>query len=377
VIRIKVTLEFVNVTKTFPGFILGPINLKIKDNTILVLIGSTGSGKTTLLNLIIGLIKPDTGSIYLDGVDITNLPVESRKIGYSFQNPCLFPHLSVYENIMFGLKKGDRKISESQIKELLKTLGILHLMDRNIQGLSGGEMQKISLARMLITEPKIMLMDEPLAHLDNPTKKNLRVNLRRILKKQDVSGIYVTHFEDDVYALADSVSILKNGCIEKTDTLRSMLAYFHHVSSSSSSSSLTPSSPSEIFQGEYNYLEGLVIDSKEGVTTFEVGLHKFKALGNYPIDSIVGVMIKPEDIILSPEMIKTSARNIVRTRVVRMVDTFLRTGVMDIHLNIDDIHLLSRITNESKKYLGIEEGQYIYAIFKTTSPQIIREEKFD
>ena len=102
---IKLTLEIINVIKSFPGFTLGPIDLKLQDNTIMVLIGPTGSGKSTLLNLIVGLTKPDRGYIYINGVDITNTPIESRRIGYSFQNPSLFPHLNVYENIVFGIRK--------------------------------------------------------------------------------------------------------------------------------------------------------------------------------------------------------------------------------------------------------------------------------
>lgn len=357
-------LELVNVTKDFPGFRIGPLNLKVDDDQILVMIGPTGSGKTTILNLIVGLVKPDSGSIIIDKVDITNLPVESRNIGYSFQNPCLFPHMSVYDNITFGLKKGDSKKKDRQIKSLFENLGILRLLNRHIHGLSGGEMQKISLARMLITEPKIMLMDEPLAHLDDLTKRNIRVDLRKILKRQRVSGIYVTHFADDVYALADSVSVLRKGCIERTDTLRAILSYSNH----SSSPFLY-----EIFNGGYNYIEGKVTSSINGVTIFMSGSHKIETIGDYPMDSVIGVLIRPEDIILSLEPIKTSARNIIKTKVAYIVNSRLKKGVMDIHLVIDSIHLISRITNESRIYLGVKEGDYIYAMFKATSPQIIRE----
>ncbi|MDR4491211.1 MAG: ABC transporter ATP-binding protein [Candidatus Nitrosocosmicus sp.] len=364
------TLEIINVTKVFRGFTLGPINLKVSDDMILVLIGPTGSGKSTLLNLITGLIKPDTGSIYIDGVDISKVPIESRKIGYSFQNPTLFPHMSVYENIIFGLKKGDKELKDPQIKRLCESFGISHLFGRRINGLSGGEMQKISLARMLITEPKIMLMDEPLAHLDNLTKNKFRINLRQILKKERVLGIYVTHFEDDIYAFADSVSILRNGQIKKTDTLRTMLS-----SSLDHQGSSLPMSPSifEIFHGDYNYLEGRVTRSKDGVTIFVLGILKFEILGYYPIESTVGILIKPEDIILSPDQVKTSARNIVRTKVMRIHNSYLRKGVLDIYLVIDNIHLKSRITIESKNNLGIREGEYVYAIFKATAPHVVRE----
>lgn len=369
------TLEMINVTKTFPGFTLGPINLKLSDDMILVLIGPTGSGKSTLLNLIIGLIKPDTGSIYIDGVDIAKIPVESRKIGYSFQNPTLFPHMSVYENIIFGLKKNEKKLKDLQFRKLCESFEISHLLDRKINGLSGGEMQKISLARMLITDPKIMLMDEPLAHLDSVTKNKLRIILRQILKKEKVLGIYVTHFEDDIYALADSVSVLKEGIIQKTDTLRTMLTspttYNQDLSFTLSTSIF------EILHNDYNYLEGHVTESKDGVTIFTFGIHKFEILGDYPIGSSVGVLIKPEDIILSPDLVKTSARNIIRTQVIGIRDSYLKTGVLDIHLSVDDIRLKSRITIESKNYLGIKEGEYIYAIFKATAPHVVREGKYN
>ncbi len=115
-------LEHVNVTKNYPGFRLGPLNLKLADDNILVLIGPTGSGKTTILNLIVGLIKPDSGSIMIDGEDITNLPIESRNIGYSIQNPCLFPHMRVFENIVFILEKRIKRIKIFKSKGFLKAL---------------------------------------------------------------------------------------------------------------------------------------------------------------------------------------------------------------------------------------------------------------
>ena len=357
-------LELVNLTKKFIGFTLGNLNLKIDDNEILVMIGPTGSGKTTVLNLIAGLLEPDNGSILMDGLDITSLPVEARKIGYTFQNPSLFPHLNVYENIIFGLSKKNRKNDNSdlQITSLLNDLGISHLTSRNIQGLSGGEMQKISLARMLVTKPKIMLMDEPLAHLDTPTKRRLRLDLRRVLKRQSVPTIYVTHFEDDVYALADSVSILQNGVIENTGRLESILAANPNPSSFLSNT----------FSGG-NYLEGNVVDSKNGVSTFKVGSHLLETLGDYNFDSKLGILVRPEDIILSKEMVKTSARNVVKAKVTNITKQS-NSAVADIHLVVDRFRIRSRITEESRTDLGIKEDDYIFAIFKASSPQVVREE---
>ena len=357
----KLVLELVNLTKKFIGFTLGPLNLKVDDNEILVLIGPTGSGKTTVLNLIAGLLKPDEGSIFIDELDMTNLPVETRNIGYTFQNPGLFPHLNVYENIVFGLTKKGRKDNHLQVTRLINDLGISRLTNRRIQGLSGGEMQKVSLARMLVTKPKIMLMDEPLAHLDTSTRRRLRLELRRVLQSQSIPTIYVTHFEDDVYALSDSVSILQNGMIENKGKLESILA------NSNPSPFL-----SNIF-GEVNYLEGNVVHSKEEITTFKIGSHLLQTLGDYSVGSKVGILVRPEDIILSKEVVKTSARNVLKAKVTS-ITKHSKSGIADIHLTIDKFRITSRITEESIRDLGIKEDDCIFAIFKASSPQVVREE---
>jgi molybdopterin-binding protein len=333
------------------------------------MIGPTGSGKTTLLNLIAGLLKPDQGSIIIDGLDITNKPVESRRVGYTFQSPSLFPHLNVYENIVFGLDKKSKKENSIQIQimNFLKDLGISHLINRRIQGLSGGEMQKISLARMLIIKPKIMLMDEPLAHLDNPTKRRLRLDLRRVLKTQRVPVIYVTHFEEDVYALADYVSTLYNGVVQYTDKLESILVNSSFSSSSSSSSFL-----SNIFTSG-NYLEGKVVRSHAGITIFSIGSHLLETLGDYTVGSKVGIVLRPEDIIISKEIVKTSARNVVKARVTNVTKQH-NSGIADIHLLIDKFRISAKITEESRTALGIREDDFIFVIFKASSPQVVREE---
>ena len=333
------------------------------------MIGPTGSGKTTLLNLIAGLLKPDQGSIIIDGLDITNKPIESRRLGYIFQSPSLFPHLNVYENIVFGLDKKGKKENNIQIMNFLKDLGISHLINRHIQGLSGGEMQKVSLARMLVTKPKIMLMDEPLVHLDNPTKRRLRLDLRRVLKTQRVPTIYVTHFEEDVYALADSVSTLHNGAIEYTEKLESILVNSSFSPSSYSSSSFL----SNVFTGG-NYLEGKVVRSNAGVTIFSIGSHLLETLGSYKVGSKVGIVLRPEDIILSKENVKTSARNVVRAKVISVTKQHNESGIADIHLLIDKFRITARITEESRTVLGIMKDDFIFAIFKASSPQVVREE---
>lgn len=337
--------------------------MKTEDRDILVIIGPTGSGKTTVLNLIAGFVTPDRGSIIVDGLDITKVPVESRRIGYAFQSPSLFPHLTVYENIVFGLDKKSRKENKIQIMNLLHDLSVSHLSSRRIQGLSGGEMQKVALARALVTKPKIMLMDEPLSQLDSPTKMKLRLDLRRVLKNQRVPTIYVTHFEDDVYGLADTVCTLQDGIMGYTGKLESILA-----------KSNTSSSPflSNVFTGG-NYLEGKVIRSNAGVTIFRIGSHLLETLGNYSVGLKVGILLRPEDIILSKEIVKTSARNAVKARVISITNDQGNSSVVFVHLLLDGFSIIAKITEESRIDLGIKENEYVFAIFKASTPQVVRE----
>jgi molybdopterin-binding protein len=370
-----VELELVNLTKKFVGgFRLGPLNLKVNDDQILVIIGPTGSGKTTVLNLISGLLKPDGGSILVDGRDITSVPVERRNIGYTFQNPSLFPHMNVYENIIFGIKKKwkHRNNNDVDINNLLEDLGISYLTHRRIHGLSGGEMQKVSLARMLITKPKIILMDEPLAHLDTATKRKLRIEMRHILRRQSAPTICVTHFEDDVYALADSVCVLQSGIVEYSSKLGSLMMTRQYDSNDKDSTSRLLSNILTSIQGN-NYLEGNVIKSLGGITTFKAGSTLLETLGNYNSGSKVGILIRPEDIILSKEIVKTSARNVLRSKVVKI--TKYDAAIVDVFMVADSFHLTSRITEEARADLQIHQGDEVFAMFKASSPQVVREEE--
>jgi molybdopterin-binding protein len=350
-------LELVGLTKKFPGFRLGPLNLEI-NREVLVMIGPTGSGKTTFLNLIAGMIRPDEGSVILDGSDITDLPLESRRIGYVFQTPNLFPHLNVYDNIVFGLSKRKRRDKDHYVEKLLEEMGLSPLSDRGIQGLSGGEMQKVSIARMLVIEPKIILLDEPLVHLDPFIRRKLRLELRRILRMQGIPAIYVTHFEDDVYALADSVVVLRNGRIENAGRLEAIL--------SSNSAPFI----SEIVEGS-NYIEGTVVESKNGIAVMKVGLHLLKTLGEYSVNSRIGILVRPEEILLSKEAIKTSARNVIKAKVAGIKEM---ASMADVQLRTDSLHLRCRVTVEARNELALMKDDQIYAIFKATSPQVVREE---
>src|SRR6476620_2561522 len=354
------TLEIIDLTIVFHSFTLGPLSLRI-DEGIMVVLGPTGSGKTTLINTIAGIHTPDNGKIILNGVNITNVPIESRKVGYVFQHSTLFPHLNVNENILFGLTSSEKQNVEriTMVRKIIGDLGIDNLLHRRIDGLSGGELQKVSLAQMLVRKPKIILLDEPLSHLDPPTRDKLRIELRTILKKQRIPAIYVTHFEDDVLALADSVSILNNGRLEGTGDLEQILY------SSQPSSFL-----SHLISGA-NYITGKVVKSEEGLTSFEMGSHILYTLGEFPIGTKIGVILRHEDIILSKEKIKTSARNIL---FVQVTDIVYKSNVVNIHLKINGLEIVSRITKLAMKDLDISINDNIYAIFKASAPHLVRKE---
>jgi molybdopterin-binding protein len=229
-------------------------------------------------------------------------------------------------------------------------------------------MQKVSLARMLVTKPRIILMDEPLAHLDMLTKRKLRIELLRVLRRQGAPTICVTHFEDDVYALADSVSILQNGAIEYTAKLESVL--IRHQNDNNPGLRLLSNTLFSV-QGN-NYLEGNVIKSRGGVTTFKVGSNLLETLGDHNIGSKVGILVRPEDIIISKEIVKTSARNVVKAKVAKI--TNYTVGIVDVHLVVDAFHMTSRITEEARAALQISQDDDIFAIFKASSPEVVREE---
>lgn len=355
------TLEIVNLSFNFPSFELGPVSLNIDDG-IMVILGPTGSGKTTLINLIAGILSPNKGKIVLNGIDITKIPIESRKVGFVFQDSTLFPHLNVHQNILFGLTRDELHNEERMImvRKIIEDLGIANLLNRTIDSLSGGESQKVSLAQMLVTRPRIILLDEPLSHLDPPTREKLRLELRTILKKQRVPVIYVTHFEEDVLALADSISILNNGKLVGTGDIKQIL----------NSSPSTTSFFTQVTSGA-NYISGLVVKSEEGLTSFKVGSHLLNTLGEFLVGTKIGVIVRREDIILSKEKIKTSARNTLFLQVAEIVQ---RSNLVDIRLKIDGLEIVSRITQSAMKDLGITKNDHIYAIFKASAPHLVREE---
>ena len=194
-----------NITKSYDSLVLSNFNLIVDSNEIVALLGPSGSGKSTLLRIICGLEKSDSGKILFNGVDLEEMPHEKRGIGMLFQNLALFPHLNVHDNIKFGLPVNN---SINKISEILELVGLKDFGSRKIQTLSGGESQRVALARSLIAEPKMILLDEPLSSLDSSIKESLSLEVRKMIKSLSIPAIYVTHDPQIAERMADRIVYL-------------------------------------------------------------------------------------------------------------------------------------------------------------------------
>lgn len=219
-----------NLTKNFKNnLIIDHVNLEIKTGQLVALLGPSGSGKSTLLKLIAGLELQDSGRIWLSGKDSTFLSIQERQIGFVFQNYALFNNLTVFQNIIYGLKlkKRNTKRIKERSNELLKLINLQNFSNRYPNQLSGGQKQRVALARSLAIEPKVLLLDEPFGALDFQVKKNLRNWLKKLQQEVSVTTLLVTHDQQEAMELANEIVILKNGRVEQVGNSQEL--YDHPV----------------------------------------------------------------------------------------------------------------------------------------------------
>ncbi len=205
-------LEVEEISINFKNFSLGPISFNMKKEKRLVIMGKSGSGKTTLLKTILGILVPDRGRIILNGKDITYLPPQKRKMAIVTQDPLLFPHLKVEDNVSFGIiseKKDKKKYTE----EIMKIVHISHLRGRMPKTLSGGEKQRVAIARALFIQPELLLLDEPFSSLDEELRNTMRDEVLRLQKELNFSMILVTHNKKEAQYLGERIVFLENGRI--------------------------------------------------------------------------------------------------------------------------------------------------------------------
>mgnify|MGYP000847789873 CR=1 FL=1 len=216
-----IALKISNVSKSYgEQQVLQKIDLEVKDKEFLILLGPSGCGKTTLLKIIAGLLPANKGAVVLKGKDITNIPSYNRDIGMVFQNYALFPNMTVFKNVAFGLRM--RKIEKDEIKqrvnEALKLVRLENMGDRSIKQLSGGQQQRVALARAMVLNPSLLLLDEPLSNLDAKLRAQVRVEIAQITRKLGLTAVLVTHDQTEAMTMGDRIILMQDGVIQQSAT---------------------------------------------------------------------------------------------------------------------------------------------------------------
>ncbi|MHA2140782.1 MAG: ABC transporter ATP-binding protein [Candidatus Thorarchaeota archaeon] len=270
------------------GTSIGPIDLSINDGELMTLLGPSGSGKTTTLRMMAGFFSPQAGNLLFDGQDVTYTPPRDRNIGMVFQSVALFPNMSVYQNIAFALEMAGwaREATIDRVEYLADLLGIRGLLMRRSNEVSGGEGQRIALARALAKEPNLLLLDEPLSALDPQLRERLQAEIRRIQDELDITTIYVTHSQDEAFAISNRVAILNDGVVNQVGHPEEL--YDRPANEFVAS-----------FLGSGNVLTGLVVEHQQEQATVETNGYRFIARGSADEGRTVKYTVKPEDIILT------------------------------------------------------------------------------
>ncbi len=284
-----VGIHIENLSKSYtPGKpVLQPLNLEIAPGELFFLLGPSGCGKSTLLRLIAGFLKPDTGRIWFDKQDVTDLPPENRAAPMVFQNYALWPHLSVFENVAFGLKarKLDKATVRARTLEALELVRMAEFADRKTPSLSGGQQQRVALARALAVAPGLILLDEPLSNLDAQLRDRMREELREICRARQLTAVYVTHDRREALSMADRIAVLHEGQIAQlgkpVELYRRPANHF-----------------TAAFLGEANFVAGKV--AEPGVVRTELGDFRKLDTGARPAGTPVELMLRPEAIAIQP-----------------------------------------------------------------------------
>jgi molybdate/tungstate transport system ATP-binding protein len=336
------------------SFVLSGISLEVPQGGYALIIGPTGSGKTTLLEAIAGHARLQKGRVFMHGDEVTGLPPERRGLGFVYQQYHLFPHLTVRDNIGYGIARGPGSNQvRDRIHELSDLLAITPLLDRSVRGLSGGEQQRVALARALAPKPSILLLDEPFAAVDPSTRQILRRELRDLHQREGITTLQVTHDFDEALRLGDLVAVLSEGRIAQSGTPEQVFRYPNSAfvarfvgSGNVIAGTVERSSPKEAgpFRGKFRS-EGLVLDviaEREG-----------------PSHAI----IRPEDIVLSLTPHADSARNHMQARVARLE----KVGpVTLVHLDVGR-SLMASVTTASAEEMQLHSGALVMIAFKATA----------
>ena len=223
------SVRFENISKVFDKNVtaVAEFDLEIRDKEFVVLVGPSGCGKSTTLRMIAGLERPTTGKLYIGDTLVNDVAPKDRDIAMVFQNYALYPHMTVYENIAYGLRlrKFPKRVIDEKVREAARSLDITELLDRKPKALSGGQRQRVAIGRAIVREPKVFLMDEPLSNLDAKLRNQMRAEILTLRKRIDTTFVYVTHDQTEAMTLGDRIVIMKGGFIQQVGTPREVFAH--------------------------------------------------------------------------------------------------------------------------------------------------------
>jgi molybdate transport system ATP-binding protein len=334
-------------------FHLQGVALDVAPGEYMVVLGPTGAGKTVLLETIAGLYSPRQGQVLMEGRDVTTVPPERRGIGFVYQDYVLFPHLSVADNIGFGLKlrRQPRALIQQRVSDMARLLSIDHLLHRDPNTLSGGEQQRAVLARALVVEPRLLLLDEPLSALDPATREDLQRELARLHRALGTTTIHVTHDFEEAVALGDRIAVLNAGRIVQVGSPE---AIFRKPASEFVAR----------FVGVRNILQGDLQPGKDGYQLLTLDLVQIAVVTE--LTGRVHASIRPEDIFVFQEPLRSSVRNTFRGRIVEIAD---RGTLIYVTVRVPP-DLICAITRRSLEDLELAVGQEVLIAFKASAVHI-------
>ncbi len=335
------------------AFVLHYINLSIDLGEYFILLVPTGAGKTVLLEAIAGLYPLMEGTIAVAGRDVTSVPPEKRGVSIVYQDQMLFPHLSVEKNIAFGLRS--RKCPKSEVTRRVAVIAdvmrVAHLLQRWPETLSGGEKQKVALARALVTEPSVLLLDEPLSALDPHTRETMQHELAEMHRELNVTIVHVTHDFEEAVALGDRVAVLNEGCIVQVGAPHEVLRH-----------------PTSKFVADFalsrNVFPAHAEFTDEGYSSADIG--GVMVMAATAVSGPVHVMVRPEDILLSLDAMRSTARNVFRGTISEIVE---RGSILYVTVTVPP-EFVCLITRQAREELRLEKGVDVWLHFKATAVHV-------
>ncbi|MGE0078893.1 MAG: ABC transporter ATP-binding protein [Bacteroidales bacterium] len=349
-------LKVEGISKLYGEFALNNISFTVNQGDYFMLLGPSGAGKSMILEIIAGLVTPDSGNIYLDNANITRKPISRRGIGLVFQDYAVFPHMSVYNNIAYSLRrKGvNGRALHRKVLELAEKLSINHLLNRNPQTLSGGEQQRLVLARTLALEPKVLLLDEPLSSLDAQLRSGLRSILSTI-NREGTTIIHVTHDYEEAISLANRVAVVNNGIVEQCDTSEQIFQ-----------------NPKSVFVAKFtgvrNFYPAKIVETTEHDLRI-IQMNTGHKIGGYTDElSGEGFVCFPESAVsISKTSQNQSALNVFQGKI---LDIFPQRFGFEVTVDVG-FKVLALVTWESINRLELQRGSEVWVSFKANSLRFI------